>query len=108
MAAIPPQYQAAMDMFGKKWMFLILCPLTEGPCRFTDISAFVSGLSDRLLSQRLQELEEKGVVERRVYNERPVRIEYRLTEKGQELSEVLDAIMRWADRWETAEAPTKS
>ena len=108
MAAIPPQYQAAMDLFGKKWTFLILCPLTEGPCRFTEISVFVPGLSDSLLSHRLQELEEKNIVERSVYNERPVRVEYRLTEKGRELSEVLDAIMRWADRWETAEAPTTS
>ena len=106
MDAIPPHYQAAMDIFGKKWTCLILCPLMEGPCRFTEMSAFVPGLSDRLLSQRLQELEEKGIVERRVYNERPVRVEYRLTEKGRELSQVLDAIIRWADRWEAAEAPT--
>ena len=51
-----------------------------------------------------QELEERGVVERRVYDQRPVRIEYVLTEKGRDLREVLEAISRWADRWETTEA----
>jgi len=74
----------------------------EGPCRFSDMSSYVPGLSDRLLSQRLQELEDKGVVERRVYDERPVRVRYVLSEKGRDLREVLEAIARWADRWETA------
>ena len=100
----PAQYEAAMEVLGKKWTALILRPLLEGPCRFTDMSAYVPGLSDRLLSHRLQELEERGVVERRVYDQRPVRIEYVLTEKGRDLREVLEAIARWADRWETTEA----
>jgi len=100
----PAQYEAAMEVLGKKWTALILRPLLEGSCRFTDMSAYVPGLSDRLLSQRLQELEERGIVDRRVYDQRPVRIEYSLTEKGRDLREVLEAIARWADRWETAEA----
>ena len=95
-----------MDVFGKKWTGLILWPLMEGPRRFTEMSAFVPGLSDRLLSQRLQELEEKGIVERKVYNERPVRVEYSLTEKGHDVRQVLEAIMQWADRWESPGAPT--
>ena len=99
----PAHYEAAMAVLGKKWMGLILKPLMEGPRRFTEISAYVPRLSDRLLSQRLQELEEKGIVDRRVYDERPVRIEYVLTEKGHGLREVLEAIMTWADRWETGE-----
>ena len=100
----PAQYEAAMEVLGKKWTALILRPLLEGPCRFSDMSAYVPGLSDRLLSQRLQELEERGIVERRVYDQRPVRIEYSMTEKGRDLREVLASIARWADRWETAEA----
>ena len=99
----PAQYEAAMEVLGKKWTALILRPLMVGPCRFSDMSAYVPGLSDRLLSQRLQELEAKGIVERRVYDERPVRVQYVLSEKGRDLRDVLEAIARWADRWETGE-----
>ncbi len=81
-------------------MCLILRSLLEGPRRFTGISVYVNGLSDRLLSQRLQELEEAGIVERRVYVHRPVIVEYSLTAKGQDLREVVEAIQSWADRWE--------
>ncbi len=101
----PAHYEAAMDVLGKKWTGLILKPLMEGPRRFTEISAYVPRLSDRLLSQRLQELEVRGIVERRVHDERPVRVEYVLTDKGLDLKGVLDAIGMWADRWETADAP---
>ena len=101
----PPHYEAAMEVIGKKWTGLILKPLMEGPRRFTEISSYVPRLSDRLLSQRLQELEEKGIVERTVHDERPVRIEYALTEKGRDLRGVLEAIVGWANRWETAQSP---
>ena len=73
--------------------------LMEAPRRFSDISAYVSGLSDRLLSQRLQELEEAGIVERQVFAQRPVTVEYSLTEKGQALRHVVSAIQDWADDW---------
>ncbi len=75
--------------------------LMEQPRRFSDISSYVSGLSDRLLSQRLQELEEAGIVERQVYAQRPVVVEYSLTEKGQALRHVVSAIQVWADDWES-------
>jgi DNA-binding HxlR family transcriptional regulator len=70
------------------------------PRRFSDISNYVEGLSDRLLSQRLQELEESGLVERRVYDTKPVLVEYALTEKGKALRQVVEAIQLWADQWE--------
>ncbi|MBF8267816.1 MAG: HxlR family transcriptional regulator [Dehalococcoidia bacterium] len=96
-----PRYEAAMSILGKKWTGLILRSLMEGqgPHRFTEMSAYVPGLSDRLLSQRLQELEEAGIVERRVYSERPVLVEYSLTAQGQALREVVEAIQHWADGW---------
>ena len=100
----PPHHMAAMEILGKKWTALVLSPLMEGPRRFTDISAYVPGLSDRLLSQRLQELEKKGLIERRVYNEKPVRVEYALSDKGRDFRPVLTEVARWADRWETPEA----
>ena len=82
---------------------ILRCLMVEAR-RFTDISAYVHGLSDRLLSQRLQELEEAGIVARRVYAERPVVVEYSLTAKGEALREVVGSIQRWADQWEQMEA----
>lgn len=95
-----PRYERAIEVLGKRWTALIIRALIDGPRRFTDITSYIEGLSDRLLSQRLQELEEAGIVERRVYNQRPVLVEYALTEKGQDLRRVVEAIQAWADRWE--------
>ena len=102
-----PRYERAMDILVKKWTCLMLRCLMEQPRRFSDISAYVSGLSDRLLSQRLQELEEAGIVERQVFAQRPVVVEYSLTEKGQALRQVVSAIQAWADDWERMDAPVK-
>ena len=96
----PPHIEAAMDMLGKKWTGLILRSLVGGSRRFTEIAGCVPGLSDRLLSQRLQELEEIGIVQRQVHSERPVRVEYSLTDKGLDLRGVLRAIQKWAERWQ--------
>lgn len=94
-----PHYEKAVEFLGKRWTALILRSLMEGPRRFSGIKAYVAGLSDRLLSQRLQELEKAGVVERKVYAHRPVSVEYGLTEKGAELRKVVEAIQEWAERW---------
>ena len=103
-----PTYQRAMNILGKKWTCIILRSLMEEPRRFSDISAYVHGLSDRLLSQRLQELEETGIVERRVYAQRPVVVEYSLTKKGQALRQVVEAIQSWADQWAQIETPLEA
>jgi DNA-binding HxlR family transcriptional regulator len=100
-----PRYERAMTILGKKWTCLILRCLLSEPRRFTGISGYVSGLSDRLLSQRLQELEEAGIVQRRVYAQRPVAVEYALTAKGEELRVVVESIQNWADRWDQIEIP---
>ncbi len=98
-----PSYERAMELLGKRWTGLIIRALMDGPRRFTEITGYVEGLSDRLLSQRLQELEQAGIVERRVYSQRPVLVEYELTEKGRDLRQVVEAIQVWADRWEAVE-----
>ncbi len=98
-----PKYEQAMQVLGKKWTCLILRCLLAEPRRFTEISGYIEGLSDRLLSQRLQELEEEGVVQRQVFARKPVLVEYSLTAKGQAFRRVADAIQEWADEW--AEAP---
>ena len=98
-----PRYEKVMELLGKRWTGLIIRALMEEPRRFTAIKTYVEGLSDRLLSERLQELEEAGIVERRVYAQRPVVIEYALSEKGEDLRGIVEAIQTWADRWIVAE-----
>ncbi|HLB28497.1 MAG TPA: helix-turn-helix domain-containing protein [Dehalococcoidia bacterium] len=94
-----PKYKQAISILGKRWTGLIIRALLGGSCHFSSITSYVQGLSDRLLSQRLKELEAEGIVERHIYPETPVRVEYVLTPKGKELQEIVEAIQRWADRW---------
>src|SRR3989304_8203808 len=97
-----PRYQQAVQILGKRWTPLIVRTLLPRPRRFSDMTSIIDGLSDRLLSERLKELEGCGIVHRHVYPETPVRIEYALTSKGRELEQVVEAIQRWADCWEAA------
>jgi DNA-binding HxlR family transcriptional regulator len=95
-----PKYQRAMTLLGKRWTWLVLRVLLDGPCRFGDFLERIRGISDPILSERLKELEAQGLVQRRVLPETPVRVEYALTPKGQGLREVLILLHRWADTWE--------
>jgi DNA-binding HxlR family transcriptional regulator len=104
LTAFCPKYHHAVEVIGRRWTGAIIRAMLAGATRFTEIAAAVPGLSDRLLSERLRELEAEGIVERRVYPQIPVRIEYSLTEKGRELAPVVDALSEWADRW--AEQPS--
>ncbi len=88
-----------MQILGKRWTGLLIASLLEGPRRFSELTATVGGLSDRVLSDRLRELEQEGLVERVVYPQIPVRVEYQLTEKGRALKPVIEAIHAWAERW---------
>jgi DNA-binding HxlR family transcriptional regulator len=94
-----PKFQHTVELIGRRWSGAIVRALLAGAIRFGDILQRVPGLSDRLLSERLRELEAEGIVERHVYAEVPVRIEYTLSEKGRELLQVVEAIDAWADRW---------
>src|SRR5690606_17350894 len=94
-------YQQAIELIGKRWTGVVIMVLLEGPQRFSEIAERLEGASDRMLSERLKELEAKGILERCVYPETPVRIEYRLTEKGRALAPVIDAIQQWGQEWLT-------
>ena len=103
-----PRYQQAIELLGKRWTGLILMLLLEKPLRFNEMAEQLEVVSDRMLSERLKELEAEGVVERTVYPETPVRIEYRLTEKGRALAAVIAAIQEWSHQWiEAAPAPVE-
>jgi len=93
------QYTEALEIIGRRWTGAILRALLAGRTRFNEISSTVPGLSDRLLSERLKELEGEGVIDRTVTPSTPVRIEYSLTEKGEALAPVIEAIATWAVRW---------
>jgi DNA-binding HxlR family transcriptional regulator len=94
-----PRFQVAVDLLGKRWTTLILHVLLDGPARFSELAAALDVISERMLSERLKELEDEGVVERRVLTCRPVHVEYRLTRKGEALGRVVRALGRWADDW---------
>ncbi len=94
-----PHFHAAIELIGKRWTGAIISALTEGPMRFGDLARAVPGLSDRLLSQRLRELEAEGLVEREVESGTPVRVTYSLTEKGAELGPAIGELKQWAKRW---------
>jgi DNA-binding HxlR family transcriptional regulator len=93
-------YHRAVELIGKRWTGAILMVLIEeGPLRFSEIKQAVPELSDRLLSERMKELERHGVVMRTVHPGRPARVEYELTEMGRELAPAVRELERWARRW---------
>jgi len=104
--AFCPRYHHAVEVIGKRWTGAILRALLLDVTRFADLRAVVPGLSDRMLAERLKELQDEGIVDRVVDTGTPVRIEYRLTEKGLELHDAVYALSRWADRWIPLEAVT--
>jgi DNA-binding HxlR family transcriptional regulator len=93
------RYQHAAEILGKRWTNLIVKLLMPGPRRFSEIGERLEVVSDRVISERLKELEAEGIVERHVYPETPVRIEYALTPRGAALGPVIAAIEQWADAW---------
>ena len=97
--AFCPYYHRAMELIGRRWTAVILRAMMSGVQRFGELVAAIPGLSDRMLSERLKELEVEGLVERVVIPEMPVRVEYHLTEKGRALSHVMDAVTQWAHDW---------
>ncbi|HEX7064238.1 MAG TPA: helix-turn-helix domain-containing protein [Bacillales bacterium] len=94
-----PKFESAFEILGKRWTGLIIHAMLSGCHRFGALSDMIPQLSDRMLVQRLKELEGSGIVKRNVYPETPVRIEYELTEKGRELEAVMKQVQKWADRW---------
>ena len=94
-----PSYHRAVELIGRRWTGAILRALLTDVKRFNDLAAAVPGLSDRMLAERLKELETEGVVVRRVFPQTPVRVEYRLSEKGRALESVVRAVAGWAESW---------
>ena len=101
-----PYYHEAVELVGKRWTGAILAVLMDGPLRFSEVAQAVPELSDRLLSERMKELESRGMVERRVMPGPPLRVEYSLSRMGRELGPALSELERWASRWLRDRVPT--
>ncbi len=98
-----PHFHSAVELIGRRWAGAILYALAaEGPLRFAELKDTVPGMSDRLLSTRLKELEQAGLVDREVQPGQRVRVSYQLTAKGESLRPVMGAMRDWARRWNRA------
>jgi DNA-binding HxlR family transcriptional regulator len=93
---VPEEVRRAAGLLERRWTVSILWASYEGAIRFNEIKQSVGEIPPRTLAQRLVELEEAGVLERRVIDSRPPRVEYRLTDEGQRLKHVVDAVVRFA------------
>ena len=100
-----PRFHHASELIGRRWTGAIIFVLLRSRCRFATLREAIPDITDRMLSERLQELEEEAIVERTVVPETPVRVEYALTRKGRELSVAFEAIGEWAHKWVDAGAP---
>jgi DNA-binding HxlR family transcriptional regulator len=98
-ARVCPDFHNAVELVGRRWTGAILWVLVDGPLYFADLNAAVPGISDRLLSTRLRELEAEGLVERSVHSGAPARVSYELTEKGRALEPALRELRAWARGW---------
>lgn len=98
-----PHFHGAVELIGRRWSGAILYALAdEGPLRFAELKECVPGMSDRLLSARLKELEAEGLVHRDVQEGPSVRVSYSLTSKGDSLKPVMVSLEDWARRWHRA------
>jgi len=98
-APICEHFQRAAELIGKRWNPQVVRALQTGSTRFGDLRATIPHISDGLLSERLKELEHEGIVSREVTPSTPVLIEYHLTERGRDLTKVMDELGSWAERW---------
>jgi DNA-binding HxlR family transcriptional regulator len=95
-----PFYHEAVELVGRRWTGAILAVLlADGSLRFSELAQAVPEISDRLLSERVKELESRGLVQRTVYAGPPVRVEYSLTPMGRELGPAIGELTAWARRW---------
>jgi DNA-binding HxlR family transcriptional regulator len=99
------RFHRASELIGRRWTGAIIFVLLESRCRFATLRDAIPDITDRMLSDRLQELEQEGILERTVVPETPVRVEYALTKKGRALGAAMEAIKEWAHKWTEPDEP---
>ena len=100
-------FQKAIELIGKRWTGAVVRALLPRPARFNQLLAGIPGISDRVLTERLRELEMEGIVERLVDPGPPVRVSYRVTARGRALEPVVGAVDDWAAAWLSASSATR-
>ncbi|MGN7297296.1 winged helix-turn-helix transcriptional regulator [Ferdinandcohnia sp. SAFN-114] len=95
---ICPKFEKAISLLSQRWTALVIYQLLVGPQRFNEIQSSI-GISGKVLSDRLKELEHQGLVKREVIPETPVIIEYSLTERGHSIEPILREIEKWSQKW---------
>ena len=101
------RFHYASELIGRRWNGAIIYMLLKQTCRFATLRDGIPGITDRMLSERLQELEEEGLLDRVVVPETPIRVEYSLTRKGKGLAEAVDSLASWAEKHIPLEAPAR-
>src|SRR5947209_17688022 len=99
------RFHRASELIGRRWTGAIIFVMLKSRCRFATLRHAIPDITDRMLSERLQELEQEGIVERTVVPDTPVRVEYALTKKGRALASAINAIADWAHKWIEMDAP---
>ena len=99
--ALCARFHQASELIGRRWTGAIIYVLLKSRCRFAALRDAIPDITDRMLSERLQELEEEGLVERSVVPDTPVRVEYSLTRKGKALAAAIGSIADWAEKYIT-------
>ena len=91
--------ETTLMLIGNKWKVLILRDLMDGTKRFGELKKSIGSVSQKVLTAQLRDMEEKGLVERKVYAEVPPRVEYTLTKTGYSLKPILDAMWTWGEEY---------
>jgi DNA-binding HxlR family transcriptional regulator len=108
-AALCARFHKAVELIGRRWSGAIIQILLNGPARYAELRSAIPDITDRMLSERLRELEDETIVARTVVPETPVRVEYSLTSKGRALAPALAAIGHWAEKWvDSGSVPAKA
>lgn len=92
-----------IKIIGKKWYLIVLHQLTRDAMGFNDLKRSVKGISAKVLSESLTDLAGKGLIVRTVHSEAPIRVEYRLTDKGRELEQLFHDMKAWGEKWAICE-----
>ena len=89
------RFHETIELIGKRWNGIIIYSLLRGPMRYHELQAQINGISDRLLTERLKELEKEGLVVKNISADSPRKVEYELTEAGKRMEEIIQAILKW-------------
>jgi len=90
--------EATLEVIGGKWKCVILCHLTHGKKRTSELKRLMPNITQKMLTQQLRELEEDGIINRIIYQQIPPKVEYELSEYGRSLQSILDALCNWGER----------